>query len=82
MQEVPELGSDAELRELGQIRCASRREGNMHEDGESDVRELEETEEGSQISQRRGKSDVGDEMKVDAHVDSDRAKGPERKSAG
>ena len=45
---------------------------------------LKEAEEGSQISEWRGKSDVGDagmenKMKVDVHVDSDRANGPERK---
>ena len=31
---------------------ATRREGNMHEDGESSTQELEETEEGIQISER------------------------------
>ena len=38
--EVQEFGSDAELHELGHFGCAIRREGNMHEDGESDTREL------------------------------------------
>ena len=59
-EEVQELGGDAELHELGLIRCAIRREGNMHEDGESDTRELEESDEGSLISARSRKSDVGD----------------------
>ena len=52
--EVQEFGGDAELHELGQVRCATRREGATHEDGESDTRELEETEEGRQMF------DIGD----------------------
>ena len=59
-EEVQELGGDAGPHELGWIRRAIRREGNMHEDGESDTRELEETEEGSQISVRSRNGDVGD----------------------
>ena len=47
-------------------RCATCREGDMHEDGESDPRELEETGEGSQMSERSTTSDW--------------AKGPEKKS--
>ena len=49
-EEVQELGGDAELHELGY----------MDEDGESDTRELEESDEGSLISARSRKSDVGD----------------------
>ena len=41
------------------MRCAIRREGNMHEDGEPDTRGLEEFEDGSPVSERSKKSDVG-----------------------
>ena len=84
--EVQELGRDAERRESGQIGRAVRREGDMHEDGQPDRRELGETEEGMQTSERSARSDVAmrtrrhDEMKVDVHVDSDWTNGPERKS--
>ena len=61
------------------LKYTIRREGNMHEDSESDTREWEETEEGSQISERSTKSDLGD-ADMDVHVDSDSAKGAERKS--
>ena len=83
-EEFPELGGDVELRELGQIRCAILREGNMHEYGESDTVELEETEGGSQISERNGNAVLCVETRrtVDVHVDSDRAKGPERSTSG
>ena len=37
------------------------REGGMHEDGESDSRQLEEAEEGRQEFEGSGESDVGDE---------------------
>ena len=42
-EKVQKLGGDAERHERGQIRCAMRREGHTHEDGESVTRELEET---------------------------------------
>ena len=57
--EVQELGGDAEVRECGHVGRAIRREGDMHE-GDSDTRELEETAEGRQLSEKRGKGDVGD----------------------
>ena len=63
-------------------------QGHMHEDDESDTGELEETEDGSQISERNGVCDVGDadtekqdETKFD--VDSDWAtEGLERMASG
>ena len=54
----------------------------MHEDGESDTGELEETEAGSQMSERGRKGDVGDAVvgtrrdEGDVHVDSDRRMAP------
>ena len=53
----------------------------MHEDGESDARELQYVEAGRKIFERSGQSDVGDAGtdtrcdKVDVHADSDFAKG-------
>ena len=41
---------------------AIRREGGVHEDGESDSRQLQEAEEGRQILEKSGESDVGDEI--------------------
>ena len=58
-----------------EIRSAIRREGNMHEDGESDTRELEESEEGSfDICKEVEKvtwamrASKRDELKIDVHV--------------
>ena len=50
----------ATLNQPGPIRCAVRCGGYMQKDVESDTRELEEAEEGSRISERSGKSDLGD----------------------
>ena len=36
-EQVQGLDGDAELCDFGQIRCAMRREGHMHEGGESDT---------------------------------------------
>ena len=89
MLEVTERFScDAKLHESGQVGRAIRREGDVHEDGESDTSELEEFEEGRQMSKRSGKSDVGDartwkhtEMTVHVHVAWDWTKGPASRRA-
>ena len=54
------LGGGAELHELGLIGRAVCREGTIQEDGESETKELEETEDFSQTSDRCRKGDVGD----------------------
>ena len=51
---VQEIGGDAELHELGQVRCVIRREGRCTKYCESDTGRLEETEEGRQIFERSG----------------------------
>ena len=50
-----------ELHELGQVGRAIRCEG-VHEDGESDSRHLDEAEEGKQVFEGSGESDVGDDI--------------------
>ena len=87
--EVHEFGGDAESHELGQVGRAIRREGDVCEDGEPDARELEEMEEGVWMLWESGKSDVsngklerdgGPVYRGALHVDSEWAKGLERKS--
>ena len=53
------LSGDAELLELGQVGRAVRREGDIHEVGESDTTKLEKVEEGMRILEESGESDVG-----------------------
>ena len=60
-KKIQEFGGDVELHELGQVGRAIRREGGVHEDGDSDSRQLEEAEEGRQVFEGSGESDVGDE---------------------
>ena len=56
--EVRELGGDAEQHECGQVGRAIRHEGDMHEDGEPDTKEVEHIDEGMQILEGSGESDV------------------------
>ena len=57
---VQKFGSDVELHEFGQVGCAIRSEGSVHEDGEPDSRQLAEAEEGRQVFERGTESDVVD----------------------
>ena len=79
-----ELGSEAELRESGQVGRAIRREGGMPEDGEPDTRKLETSQEIMQILEESGESYVDDAametfdgITVDAHMDCDWQQGRE-----
>ena len=85
-KKVQKFGGDVELNELGQIRRAICCEGVMHEDVESDSRQLEEAEEGRQVFEGSGEVTWvmrpwkhADGVNVDVHVDSDWANGLERK---